>query len=196
MREVVHSSRQPATSPEEMYYRPHSHVKNASINTLPPSTSHYLTDSHVPPVHIHSPIQINLHHHQQLHTTTKHHICSLCSRAFIRLDSLRLHQKSCEAKASSPHPSTNTTKATNGWWVRTCPVCSTEQCYVTTDGLWTGTGHFRSTTNINTRRRLHLHSRSPLHPSTKYKSPFRKPSILPSSPTRSSTSDLNRLSTT
>ena len=37
---------------------PHSHIKNASINTLPPSTPHYLTDSYVPPVHIHSPIQI------------------------------------------------------------------------------------------------------------------------------------------
>ena len=46
----------------------------------------------------------HLHHHQQLHNTSKHHLCSSCSRSFISLDSLRLHQKSCHSRRKRPAP--------------------------------------------------------------------------------------------
>ena len=45
-----------------------------------------------------------LQHHEQLHTTPKHFHCSSCTRSFIRLDSLRLHQKSCESRRKRPAP--------------------------------------------------------------------------------------------
>ena len=68
-----------------------------------------------------------------------------------------------EAKASSPHPSTNTIKTIKGWWVRTRPVSSTAQRHYTPDGLLTGMGHFRTIEHLNTRRRVYLHSRPSYH---------------------------------
>ena len=78
---------------------------------------HHLTPSHITAIHTTLPDRLScstcshpfadpnhLHHHQQLHTTPKHHICSSCSRSFIRLDSLRLHQKSCESRRKRPAP--------------------------------------------------------------------------------------------
>ena len=139
--------------------------KHVSNNTLLPSTAHYLTVYHAPPAHIHSPIQTtstiinNFTPHPNI--TSAHHVPVPSS-----VSTLSAYTKNHASRGESVQPPPLYQHHQNDKGVVGSHLSG--QLYGTTlrytpDGLWTGTGHFRTIEHLNTRRRLYLHSRPSYH---------------------------------